>query len=169
MKFIKKHKKLVIVMVILIFCVIVVIVNVKQNTDEGAIWGFGSNTGLPVEVETVKCRDVASSVSATGFIVPLTSVDISSRISGEIVETGKNVTGLKEGDSVIVEDCSMCGICADCKSGHPELCRNMYDMEGQPGMGDYLSVRYNSLDKYDGLDHIAACLTEPLNFPTAKN
>ena len=83
-------------------------------------------------------------------------------ISGEVVETGKNVTSVKPGDSVIVEDCSMCGICSDCKSGHPEFCRNMYDMEGQPGMGEYLSVRYNCLNKYEGLDHVSACLTEPL-------
>jgi len=83
-------------------------------------------------------------------------------ISGEVVETGTNVTSVKPGDSVIVEDCSMCGICTDCKSGHPEFCRNMYDMEGQPGMGEYLSVRYNCLNKYEGLDHVSACLTEPL-------
>ena len=83
-------------------------------------------------------------------------------ISGEVVETGKNVTSVKPGDSVIVEDCSMCGICTNCKSGHPEFCRNMYDMEGQPGMGEYLSVRYNCLNKYEGLDHVSACLTEPL-------
>lgn len=83
-------------------------------------------------------------------------------ISGEVVETGKNMTNVKPGDSVIVEDCSMCGICTDCKSGHPEFCRNMYDMEGQPGMGEYLSVRYNCLNKYEGLDHVSACLTEPL-------
>ena len=30
-------------------------------------------------------------------------------IAGEVVETGKNVTGLRPGDKVIVEDCSMCG------------------------------------------------------------
>ena len=38
----------------------------------------------------------------------------------------------------------------------------MYDMEGQPGMGEYMSVRYNCLNKYEGLDHVSACLTEPL-------
>jgi L-iditol 2-dehydrogenase len=38
----------------------------------------------------------------------------------------------------------------------------MFDLHGQPGIGDYLCVRYNSLDKYEGLDHVAACLTEPL-------
>ena len=35
-------------------------------------------------------------------------------------------------------------------------------MDGQPGMGQYMSVRYNSLDKFDGLDYVSACLTEPL-------
>ena len=83
-------------------------------------------------------------------------------ISAEVVEVGKNVTSVKPGDSVIVEDCTMCGICDSCKSGHPEFCRNMYDMGGQPGMGQYMSVRYNCLNKYEGLDHLSACLTEPL-------
>jgi L-iditol 2-dehydrogenase len=38
----------------------------------------------------------------------------------------------------------------------------MFDLDGQPGLGDYLCVRYNSLVRYEGLDHVAACLTEPL-------
>ena len=83
-------------------------------------------------------------------------------IAAEVVEVGKNVTNVKPGDRVIVEDCTMCGICEDCKSGYPEFCRNMYDIEGQPGMGQYMSVRFNSLDKFEGLDYVAACLTEPL-------
>jgi len=83
-------------------------------------------------------------------------------ISGEVIETGKNVTTVNAGDSVIVEDCTMCGVCTDCKSGHPEFCRSMHDMEGQPGMGDFLSVRFNCLNRYEGLDHVSACLTEPL-------
>jgi threonine dehydrogenase-like Zn-dependent dehydrogenase len=83
-------------------------------------------------------------------------------IAAEVIEVGKNVTCVKPGDRVIVEDCSMCGICENCKSGHPELCRNMYNMEGQPGMGQYLSVRYNSLVRFEGLDYVSACLTEPL-------
>jgi L-iditol 2-dehydrogenase len=83
-------------------------------------------------------------------------------IAGEVVEAGEGVRALKAGDRVIVEDCSMCGICDDCKSGHPELCRNLYTLDGQPGMGEYLCVRPNSLVKFAGLDFAAACLTEPL-------
>ncbi|MCU0508120.1 MAG: alcohol dehydrogenase catalytic domain-containing protein [Anaerolineae bacterium] len=83
-------------------------------------------------------------------------------ISAEVLEVGKNVTTVKPGDTVIVEDVSMCGVCEDCKSGHPEFCRNMHSIEGQPGMGQYMSVRYNSCVKYEGLDHVTASLTEPL-------
>jgi len=83
-------------------------------------------------------------------------------IAGEVVEVGQCVTSVKPGDKVIVEDCTMCGICAACKSGTSQFCRNMYDMEGQPGMGQYMSVRYNSLNKFEGLDYVSASLTEPL-------
>ncbi len=83
-------------------------------------------------------------------------------IAAEVMEIGRNVTNVKPGDRVIVEDCTMCGICAACKSGQPQYCRNMYTMEGQPGMGQYMSVRFNCLDRFEGLDYPIACLTEPL-------
>jgi len=83
-------------------------------------------------------------------------------IAGEVLEVGKNVTNVRPGDRVVVEDCTMCGICEDCKSGQPQLCRNLYNLEGQPGMGEYLSVRFNCLHPFQGLDYVAACLTEPL-------
>jgi threonine dehydrogenase-like Zn-dependent dehydrogenase len=83
-------------------------------------------------------------------------------IAAEVVEVGKNVTSVAAGDRVIVEDCTMCGICNACKSGHPELCRTMHSIEGQPGMSQYMSVRFNSLVKFEGLDFVPASLTEPL-------
>ena len=91
-----------------------------------------------------------------------TLMPLGHEIAGEVLGVGKNVISVKPGDSVIVEDCTMCGICEACKSGHPELCRNMYNMEWQPGMGQYMSVRFNCLNKYDGLDPVSASLTEPL-------
>ena len=45
-------------------------------------------------------------------------------IAAEVIEVGKSVASVQPGDRVIVEDCTMCGICEHCKSGHPEFCRN---------------------------------------------
>lgn len=83
-------------------------------------------------------------------------------IAAEVIETGKNAKEYKPGDKVIVEDCAMCGVCTDCKSGEVDKCRNMYDMAGQPGMSEYMCVRKNLLDPFNGLDYKYACLTEPL-------
>jgi threonine dehydrogenase-like Zn-dependent dehydrogenase len=84
-------------------------------------------------------------------------------LAGEIVETGAGVEALKSGDRVVVEDCTMCGTCVPCKNGRPDLCRNMFGLEGQSGMGQYLRLKHNSLIKFDGLDYTEACLTEPLS------
>jgi threonine dehydrogenase-like Zn-dependent dehydrogenase len=83
-------------------------------------------------------------------------------IAAEVVEVGPGVTRLAPADRVIVEDCSMCGTCEHCKAGHPGLCRTMFTLDGQPGMGELLLVPHNSLVKFDGLDFPEASLTEPL-------
>jgi L-iditol 2-dehydrogenase len=83
-------------------------------------------------------------------------------VSAEVVEVGGKVTTVRPGEHVIVEDCTLCGVCEPCKSGQPQFCRSMYTMDGQPGMGEYMSLRFNSLVKYEGLDHVSASLTEPL-------
>ena len=64
-------------------------------------------------------------------------------IAAEVVAAGRNVTSVAPGDSVIVEDCTMCGICDACKSGRPDLCRSMHTIDGQPGMGEYLAWIYH--------------------------
>ncbi|MBR7104464.1 MAG: alcohol dehydrogenase catalytic domain-containing protein [Lentisphaeria bacterium] len=83
-------------------------------------------------------------------------------IAGEVVFCGPSVRNVKEGDMVTVEDCSMCGSCPDCKSGHPEFCRNLHTLNGFPGMGEYVMVNCGNLNVYTGLDPLHACLTEPL-------
>ena len=83
-------------------------------------------------------------------------------IAGEVVSCGPSVRNVKEGDMVTVEDCSMCGSCPDCKSGHPEFCRNLHTLNGFPGMGEYVMVNCGNLNVYTGLDPLHACLTEPL-------
>ena len=89
-------------------------------------------------------------------------VPLGHEIAGEILEVGAGVRNLRSGDRVTVEDCTMCGNCLDCKSGHPERCRNMHTLQGQPGMGEYLTVKAASVNRFEGLDFAAAALTEPL-------
>ena len=83
-------------------------------------------------------------------------------IAGEVFEVGREVTGFAPGDRVIVEDCALCGVCTDCKSGNTHLCRNMFDMGGRPGMSEYMVIHANNLNKFDGMDDVSACMTEPL-------
>ena len=83
-------------------------------------------------------------------------------ISAEVVEVGTEVRRVKVGDRVICEDVSMCGACAACKSGQPNLCRNGYTLEGQPGMSDEMVVHENMLNVFDGIEPVTASMVEPL-------
>ena len=83
-------------------------------------------------------------------------------IAGEIAAVGNLVSHVKVSDRVVVEDCTMCGKCADCKAGHPELCRNMYNLNGFPGMGEYAVVNEAACTVFEGLEYEDAALTEPL-------
>jgi L-iditol 2-dehydrogenase len=53
-------------------------------------------------------------------------------IAAEVVEVGEGSIPYAPGDKVIVEDVALCGVCEDCKSGRSALCRNLYDLRGQP-------------------------------------
>ncbi len=83
-------------------------------------------------------------------------------ISAEVVEVGEGDIPYSPGDKIIVEDVAQCGICEDCKSGKPYLCRNMYDLQGQPGMAEMMTVNYHLLDKFEGIPWVDATLTEPM-------
>jgi L-iditol 2-dehydrogenase len=83
-------------------------------------------------------------------------------IAAEVVEVGPMVKHCMVGDLVIVEDCTMCGVCEQCKRGNPYLCTNMITIEGQPGMSTHMKVSGRSLVPFHDLDPIVASLTEPL-------
>ena len=61
-----------------------------------------------------------------------------------------------------VEDVTMCGTCEACKMENTFVPQYVYALEGQSGMGEYLCVHENMLNRYEGIDDIVACVTEPL-------
>jgi threonine dehydrogenase-like Zn-dependent dehydrogenase len=48
--------------------------------------------------------------------------------SGKVVETGKEVTTLKPGDMVTVEEMIWCGRCIPCRNGYPNHCTNLEEL-----------------------------------------
>ena len=83
-------------------------------------------------------------------------------ISAEVVEIAPDVTRVRPGDHVIVEDVSMCGQCKACKAGDIDHCRNGRTLDGQSGMSTLMTVHESMLNPYAGLDDLTACMTEPL-------
>jgi L-iditol 2-dehydrogenase len=84
-------------------------------------------------------------------------------LAGEVVAVGPGTPVVQPGDRVVLEDCAQCGICADCKNGRTDLCRNMYTLNNQSGMGRYMRVRHHNLVPFTGIPYEEACLTEPLS------
>lgn len=83
-------------------------------------------------------------------------------VCGQVAEVGSAVTRFRPGQQVVMEDVALCGVCDACKSGRSDLCREGYTMQGQPGMADELTLHQNMLHLAEGIDPIAAAMTEPL-------
>ncbi len=83
-------------------------------------------------------------------------------VAGEVAEVGEAVTHVKPGDHVIVENCTFCGVCDNCKNGRVELCSNWLVMGEQPGIAEYVTAHQSSLYKFDGLSFVQAAIAEPL-------
>lgn len=62
--------------------------------------------------------------------------------SGQVVEVGKNVTSLKVGDMVAVEEMSWCGRCTACRSGLFDQCTNLEEIgfTRQGAFSEYVAV-----------------------------
>ena len=62
--------------------------------------------------------------------------------SGEVVETGKDVTTLKKGDMVTAEEMIWCGRCTPCRNGYPNQCENLEELGFTipGGFADYIAI-----------------------------
>jgi L-iditol 2-dehydrogenase len=86
-------------------------------------------------------------------------------VIGTIAEVGPYVSGWQGGETVIVENHVGCGVCDECKNGRALYCRNLTTyMDDRAGFADFLRVRANMVQLYDGaaLAPIQAALAEPL-------
>lgn len=95
--------------------------------------------------------------------------------TGEVVEVGSQVPDFQPGEAVLIDPHPGCGVCRECKNGHPDHCLPLIEASGEPGhpatigifsdgaMTSYAVVPRQSLYKIraDVPPHIRA-LAEPL-------
>ncbi len=85
--------------------------------------------------------------------------------SGHIVELGRDVSGLREGDFVAVDPNVTCGFCRWCKVGRPNLCETLTPIGvGRPGAAaDYVAApARNAFVVKESLGGGLAAMIEPL-------
>jgi L-iditol 2-dehydrogenase len=89
--------------------------------------------------------------------------------SGEVVETGKDITVFRPGDRVVAEVPIPCRICDNCKDGmEPNMCPNFelygFSWENPGGMAEYTLAREERLFKIpDNVSFEEAALVEPVS------
>lgn len=85
-------------------------------------------------------------------------------VAGVVVSVGAGITGVKEGDRVVLESGSYCGTCENCRNGRSDLCPRGKNFWQNPTMGfaEYILAPRECLVPYSGLTPEVACLTEPI-------
>lgn len=84
--------------------------------------------------------------------------------SGDVVEVGEGVTGVKVGDTVTAAPLLPCMKCRDCQQGNFSLCKH-YTFVGSSRQGsfaDYVVVPQANVVKYDpSISYVQAAMFEP--------
>jgi (R,R)-butanediol dehydrogenase/meso-butanediol dehydrogenase/diacetyl reductase len=95
-----------------------------------------------------------------GYVPPNGTV-FGHEFSGEIVELGKNVDGVKIADRIAVMPIFGCGQCVACRQGLPAQCTAMQFTAG--GYGEYVAIDPSSAIKLPGVVSMEdGALAEPL-------
>jgi threonine dehydrogenase-like Zn-dependent dehydrogenase len=86
-------------------------------------------------------------------------------ISGEVAEVEKNSYGFKQGDRVAIIPYLECGKCIACRMGKTNCCTrlNLFGIQRDGGMSEYLSVPMDHLIKSEKLDLDQLAMAECLS------
>src|SRR5262245_54998813 len=98
--------------------------------------------------------------------VPMT---VGHEYSGEVVEIGSEVKGLKQGDRVSGEGHITCGYCRNCRAGRRHLCRNTIGVGvNRPGaFAQYLAIPADNTFKLpDSIGDDIAAILDPFGNAT---
>lgn len=139
--------------------------------------GFGNLELLEIEDPKINANQVKIEVKYSGVCgtdlhtyegkyKASTPVTLGHEFSGEVVEVGENVKGIKVGDRVTSETTFyICGECVYCKTGHYNLCNKRKGLGTQQdgSFAKYVVARAESVHKLpDNVSYLSAALTEPL-------
>ena len=98
----------------------------------------------------------------TGGAVPIT---LGHEFAGVVSEVGEGVTGVSEGDRVVVEPYDVCGTCVACRSGRYNICRSLgfIGLDGdQGGFAEKAVVDQRWVHPIGDLTTEQGALVEPL-------
>ena len=86
-------------------------------------------------------------------------------IAGVVAENGPGCHRFQPGYNVIIESCTFCHVCENCRNGRPDLCtdgKSILDDVEISGYSDYMPVPEEAIVPFDGLTFAQAALAEPL-------
>jgi (R,R)-butanediol dehydrogenase/meso-butanediol dehydrogenase/diacetyl reductase len=98
----------------------------------------------------------------TGGAVPIT---LGHEFSGIVSGVGEGVSGVTEGDRVVVEPYDVCGTCVACRSGRYNICRSLgfVGLDGdQGGFAEKMVIDHQWVHPIAGLSAEQGALVEPL-------
>ncbi|RLP70293.1 NAD(P)-dependent alcohol dehydrogenase [Mycetocola manganoxydans] len=96
---------------------------------------------------------------------PVPNMTLGHETAGHVASLGNDVTGLSEGDAVLVYLVWACGVCRPCIEGRDNVCVNTGGRYGMPpcpglgpdgGMAEYIAVKARYLEPLGDLDPITA-------------